>query len=232
MVEVGVGRLDTVLQIRVLLVVSNAWSTLFVDGGDCRDSDVCTTSHHLGLGHRQQVVGVLKLVLVEQTLLSTSELAFGNQIKVLGERVLPVVQVTRTNTVQVLQLLVNEGLQALHCVELLPIVLQVVVALVVRLFELDELVPFLGHLVVVAEAHVQLLVLDTLALLGKHGVHVLLELLSVLCLEDLHARQSRQPLLLTVNKEVPRLLQSQRVVTLSVVDFIQQVLVDQLVPCE
>ena len=116
--------------------------------------------------------------------------------------------------------------------ELLPIVLQVVVALIESLLELDELVPLPSDLIIVAEAHIELLVLDTLGLLREHGVHVLLELLSVLSLEHLSASEWHQALFLTVNKQVPRLLQRQSMVTLCVVDFVQQVLIDKLMPRE
>ena len=109
-VEVRIRGLDPVLEVRVLLVVPNACGTLSVNCGDRGVSDVCAPRHDLGLGHGQQVIGVLELVLEQQTLLAARELAFGNEIQVLGEYVLAVVQVARSDAVQVLQIVVDEGL--------------------------------------------------------------------------------------------------------------------------
>lgn len=116
--------------------------------------------------------------------------------------------------------------------ELLSVVLQVIVSLIVRLLELYEFVSLLGDLVVVTESHVKLLVLNTLGLLWEDGVHVLLELLFVLCLEHLDVCQCCQALLLTVYQKISGLLESQSMVTLRVVDLIKQVLVDQLMSSE
>jgi len=69
-------------------------------------------------------------------------------------------------------------------------------------------------------------------LLGKHGVHVFLELLAVLGLEHLDTGEGCQALLLTVNEQVPRLLECQSMVTLGVVNLIEQVLIDELVSRE
>ena len=49
--------------------------------------------------------------------------------------------------------------------ELLPVIFQMVVALVECLFKFDEFLTLLRDLVVVAEAEIELLILNTLALL-------------------------------------------------------------------
>ena len=67
-----------------------------------------------------------------------------------------------------LQVIVNESLKLLDCMELLAVVLQVIVLLVVGLFKLDELLPLLGDFVIVTVAHVQLFIFDTLILLRQY----------------------------------------------------------------
>ena len=104
-----------------------------------------------------------------------------------------------------------------------------VVALIECLLEFNEFLTLLRHFVVMAESHIQLLVLYTLALLRQQIVHVLFEILPVFRLVHLVRRERNQPLLLTVDEQVARFLKGNGMMTLRMVNLVHLVLVDQLV---
>lgn len=112
--------------------------------------------------------------------------------------------------------------------ELLTIILQMVVTLIECLLEFNEFLTLLRHFIIVAKAHIQLLVLYTLALLRQQIVHVLFEILPIFSLMHLVRRQRNQPLLLTVDEQVARFLKCNRMMTLRMINLVHLVLVDQL----
>jgi len=139
MIEICVGGLDSVFKIGVFLVITNIWSTFFVNGFDQSIAGVRSSSHDLFLSFIEKILGIISLVLIEQVQLSTRQLGAWNQIQILSQNVLWIAQVTWSNRIKMFQIIIDESLKFFDGMEFLSIVLQVIVSLVKSLLEFDEL---------------------------------------------------------------------------------------------
>jgi hypothetical protein len=95
-----------------------------------------------------------------------------------------------------------------------------VMALIECLLEFNEFLTFHRYFIIVAEAHIELFVFNTLALLWQKRVHILLEILLVLGLMHLMLSQWHQPIFLGIDKDITRFLKGLRMMTLSMINLI------------
>ena len=76
-------------------------------------------------------------------------------IKTNREFSLSIIDIFRSDRIQVLEVIMDKGLKQLDRSKLLSIILEMIMLLIVSLFEFDELVPLLGYLIIMAVPQVE-----------------------------------------------------------------------------
>lgn len=76
-------------------------------------------------------------------------------IKTNREFSLSIIDIFRSNRIQVLEVIMDKGLKQLDRSKLLSIILEMIMLLVISLFEFDELVPLLGYFIIMTVPQVE-----------------------------------------------------------------------------
>jgi len=100
--------------------------------------------------------------------------------------------------------------------------------LVVGLLELDKLVSLLSYFVVMTVSQIQKLIFNRFVLFSKIGVQIFPEVFLIFLLLNLVISISLKPTLIRINKNIPRLLKRNRVMTVKMIDLIFNFLIDLL----
>ena len=161
-------------------------------------------------------------------LLSSCQFVNGSLIKTNRKFVLTIINLFWSDSIQVLKVVVNERLQQLYRSKLLSIILEMIMLLEVGLLELDELVSFLGNFVIMTVPQIKKLIFDGFVLFSKIGVQVFSEVFFILFLLNLVLCISLKPELVRINKNIPRLLERNRMMTVKMIDLIFYIFIDQL----
>jgi len=156
----------------------------------------------------------------------------GSLVKTDWEFILTVINLLWSDCVQVLKVVFDERLKKLYCSKLLSIILEMIVLLIVGLLKLDKFVSLIGNFVVMAISQVQKLIFDRFVLFSKIGVQIFPEIFLILILLNLMLSICSKSCLIRINKNIPRLLKRDWVMTVNMVDLIFQSLIDQLFPRE